>query len=55
VREIVTELRHHYLLAFDASTDGGWHAIAVRAGGGRLVTKTRRWYWANGSLVDSSQ
>jgi len=47
VEQIVSELRHQYLIAFEPSTEPGWHSIEVRARGGRLSTRTRTWYWVS--------
>lgn len=47
VEQVVSELRHQYLLAFEPGTEPGWHSIEVRARGGRLSTRTRTWYWVS--------
>jgi Ca-activated chloride channel homolog len=47
MQEVLTELRHQYMIGFDASAEPGWHAIEVRARGGKLVTRTRAWYRVN--------
>jgi phage gpG-like protein len=36
-REILGELRHQYVLAFEASTRPGWRPLEVRAKNGHVV------------------
>jgi len=43
-REIVGELRHQYLLAFEASSGAGWRPVEVRTRQARLVVRARTGY-----------
>ena len=43
-RQIVEELRHQYLLAFEASTRPGWRALEVRARDTDLTVRARAGY-----------
>lgn len=43
-REIVSELRHQYLIAFEAGTEPGWHPIEVRVRESRAVVRARSGY-----------
>lgn len=43
-RQIVAELRHQYLIAFEPDTRPGWHPIELRARQGDLVVQTRSGY-----------
>jgi Ca-activated chloride channel homolog len=45
-RQIVDELRHQYLIAFEPASRSGWHPLEVRARGGRLVVRARSGYIA---------
>lgn len=45
-REIVDELRHQYVLAFEASARDGWRPVEVRARNQRLVVRARTGYVA---------
>lgn len=45
-RQIVDELRHQYVLAFEASTRAGWRPVEVRARNQRLVVRARTGYVA---------
>jgi Ca-activated chloride channel family protein len=45
-REIVTDLRHQYLIAFEPSRAPGWHRIEVRARQ-RSTLQARSGYWVN--------
>jgi Ca-activated chloride channel homolog len=45
-RQIVDELRHQYLLAFESSGKPGWHPLVVRARGKDLVVRARSGYVA---------
>ena len=44
-REIVNELRHQYLIAFEPSGAAGWHPLEVRARRGRFVVRARSGTW----------
>jgi Ca-activated chloride channel family protein len=43
-RQIVDELRHQYVLAFEASSHGGWRPLQVSARDPRLVVRARSGY-----------
>ena len=45
-RQIVDELRHQYLLAFESSGQPGWHPLVVRARAKDLVVRARSGYVA---------
>ncbi|MCA1558895.1 MAG: VWA domain-containing protein [Acidobacteria bacterium] len=45
-RQIVSELRHQYVLAFESSTRAGWRPLEVRARGRNLVVRARSGYMA---------
>ena len=45
-RQIVDELRHQYLLAFESSGQPGWHSLVVRARAKDLVVRARSGYVA---------
>lgn len=48
-RQIVDELRHQYVLAFEASTRPGWRPLEVTARDKNLVVRARTGYTAGGS------
>jgi VWFA-related protein len=48
-RQIVDELRHQYVLAFEASTRAGWRPLEVTARDKNLVVRARTGYTAGGS------
>ena len=48
-RQIVGELRHQYVLAFEASTRPGWRPLRVTARDKTLVVRARTGYSAGGS------
>jgi len=48
-RQIVDELRHQYLIAFEASGNPGWHPLVVRASKKDLTVRTRSGYIAGQS------
>jgi len=48
-RQIVDELRHQYLIAFEASTVPGWHSVAVHARDKNFVVRARSGYLAGQS------
>jgi hypothetical protein len=48
-RRIVDELRHQYVLAFEASSQPGWHPLEVRARNPDLVVRARAGYTAGGA------
>lgn len=53
-REIVNELRHQYLIAFEPTGAAGWHSLEVRARRGNLVVRARSGYMAGPGPKDSS-
>lgn len=48
-RELVSELRHQYVLAFEASTRAGWRPLEVRTRQARLVVRARTGYTSGGA------
>jgi Ca-activated chloride channel homolog len=48
-RQVVDELRHQYLLAFESSGRPGWHPLVVRARGKDLTVRARSGYFAGQS------
>ncbi len=48
-RQIVEELRHQYLMAFESSGRPGWHPLEVRALGKDLTVRARSGYIAGQS------
>ena len=48
-RQIVDELRHQYVLAFEASTRPGWRPLEVSARDKKLIVRARTGYTAGGS------
>jgi Ca-activated chloride channel family protein len=46
-RELITELRHQYLLAFEASKEAGWYSIDVRTRRRELTVRARSGYFAS--------
>jgi Ca-activated chloride channel family protein len=48
-RQIVDELRHQYLIAFESSDLPGWHPLVIRARGRDLVVRARGGYIAGDS------
>jgi Ca-activated chloride channel family protein len=45
-RQIIDELRHQYVLAFEPASKPGWHPLEVRARGRELVVRARSGYMA---------
>lgn len=54
-RRIVDELRHQYVLAFEASTNPGWHPLEIRARKPNLVVRARAGYTAGGAGGPAAQ
>jgi len=52
-RQIVDELRHQYLIAFESSGAPGWHPLVVRARNKDLVVRARSGYLAGQSRPNS--
>jgi Ca-activated chloride channel family protein len=48
-RQIIDELRHQYLIAFESSGKPGWHPLEVRARGKDLTVRARSGYIAGQS------
>ena len=48
-RQLVSELRHQYVLAFEASSRAGWRPLEVRTRQARLVVRARTGYSAGPS------
>jgi Ca-activated chloride channel homolog len=46
INQLVEELRHQYVLAFEAAGENGWRNVRVRARKKGLVVRTRGWYLA---------
>src|SRR3989441_1043515 len=52
-RQIVDELRHQYLIAFESSGRPGWHPLVVRARNKDLIVRARSGYVAGQSSPTS--
>ena len=52
-RQIVDELRHHYLIVFESSGASGWHPLVVRARNKDLTVRARSGYIAGRSRPNS--
>ena len=52
-REIVDELRHQYLLAFESTGRPGWHPLVVRTRGKDLIVRARSGYIAGDQRPNS--
>lgn len=52
-RQIVDELRHQYLIAFESSGRPGWHPLVVRPRSKDLVVRARSGYFAGQSRPNS--
>ena len=50
-RQIVSELRHQYLIAFEPSSSVGWHRIGVRSRQ-QATLQARSGNWVGPSTVD---
>jgi VWFA-related protein len=51
-RQMVDELRHQYLIAFEPATRPGWHPLVVRVRDHRLVVRARGGYTAGQPRTD---
>jgi Ca-activated chloride channel family protein len=49
-RQIIDEVRHQYLIAFESSGNPGWHQLIVRARPKDLTVRTRNGYTAGQSV-----
>jgi VWFA-related protein len=54
-RQIVDELRHQYVLAFEASTAPGWRPVEVRTRDRDLVVRARAGYTVAGTVGDAER
>jgi Ca-activated chloride channel family protein len=52
-RQIIDELRHQYLIAFEASGDPGWHRLAINVRNKKMVVRARSGYIAGQSRPNS--
>ena len=52
-RQIVDELRHQYLIAFESSGDPGWHRLAINVKNKKMVVRARSGYIAGQSRPNS--
>lgn len=52
-RQIIDELRHQYLIAFESSGKPGWHPLVVRARDKDLTVRARSGYFAGQSRPNS--
>lgn len=50
-RQVINELRHQYLLAFEPSAAAGWHRIEVRSRQ-RVTLQSRSGYWTGQPTID---
>ncbi|HXI31060.1 MAG TPA: hypothetical protein VNG89_21635, partial [Vicinamibacterales bacterium] len=48
-RQIIDEMRHQYLIAFESSQTPGWHPLVVRARNKDLTVRARSGYIAGQS------
>ena len=46
-RELITELRHQYLLAFESSKNPGWYALDVKTRHREFTVRARSGYFAS--------
>jgi hypothetical protein len=46
ITTLLEELRHQYVLAFEAAPHGGWRSVQVRTKKKGLQVRTRAWYLA---------
>jgi hypothetical protein len=53
-RQMVGELRHQYVLAFEASSTAGWRPLEVRTRQTSLTVRARTGYRAGGTSSSSS-
>lgn len=54
ITKLLEELRHQYLLAFEAAPNGGWRSVQVRTKKRGLQVRTRAWYLAGADLTTSA-
>ncbi len=53
-RQIIEELRHQYVIAFEASSAPGWRSLEVRARDRDLVVRARAGYMVSGTVGDTA-
>ncbi len=53
-RQMVSELRHQYVLAFEASSRAGWHPLEVRTREARLTVRARAGYSGGSSSSEGA-
>ncbi len=46
IGRLVEELRHQYVIAFEASREGGWRTVQLKTRKRGLTVRTRAWYMA---------
>jgi hypothetical protein len=46
INDLVDELRHQYVLAFESGSGGGWRGVQVLTRDASLRVRTRRWYFS---------
>jgi VWFA-related protein len=49
INRLIEELRHQYVIAFEASRDGGWRSVQLKTRKRGLTVRTRAWYLAGSS------
>jgi VWFA-related protein len=54
VRQIVSELRHRYLIAFEPGAPAGWHSLAVRTIHKDFIVRARSGYLAGAHRARTS-
>jgi hypothetical protein len=52
-RDLITELRHQYLLAFESAKEPGWYELDVRTRRRELTVRARSGYFASQSARPS--
>jgi hypothetical protein len=54
-RQLISELRHQYVLAFEASSHGGWRPLEVRTRQNSLIVRARTGYSGGASSSTTSE
>jgi VWFA-related protein len=54
-RQLIDELRHQYVLAFEASSQAGWRPLEVRTRQSRLIVRARTGYTGGGGSPSSEE
>jgi hypothetical protein len=52
-RQLIDELRHQYLIAFESGGQPGWHPLVIRARDKDLTVRARNGYYAGQSRPTS--